>query len=152
MTPENSYTLPSPEGFLDLLAVADSRADFEQEAKEVGLFRPSSESAGEPWVPEVGVTIDHVGPVLIKPGLYGVGVRPAEREVLRAPEVDSRHHVNIRLSAPYLNRTDLRGDPEWRAWLAAWADDSGVARRVQAIDPASIHKRARLWLEAAPRK
>jgi hypothetical protein len=152
-------------GMLDAVVRATDEATFEAAARWAELKYEVTETVTDPetgetttqgtgeWATAKGVHIDHLGPVVITPGTYD-----AEGNELTAPVVDTRHHVNIRLTEPALSRVDDYGVIKWEKWAMAWSlggeDDTQinaqevgkVMQGVSLIDPDTIATPSRVWL------
>lgn len=103
--------------------------------------------------PAEGVNVSVLGPVVVTPGTYeddGTETSP--------PVIDSRYHLNLRLTGAALQESDENGYPNWKALGIAWTT-SGVADTevnshesslifsdVGLIDPESIDTPQRVWL------
>jgi hypothetical protein len=115
-------------GMLDAVVRATDEATFDAAARWADLKYEVTETVTDPetgetttqgtgeWATAKGVHIDHLGPVVITPGTYG-----EDGTELTAPVVDTRHHVNIRLTDPALSRVDEYGVIKWEKWAMAWS-------------------------------
>jgi len=152
-------------GVLDAVVRATDEATFEAAARWAELKYEITETitdteTGETtiqgtdeWAIAKGVDLDHLGPMVITPGTYD-----ADGNELTAPVMDTRHHVNIRLTDPALSRVDDYGVLKWEKWSMAWslggADDKQinagevgkVMQGVSLIDPDSISSPSRVFL------
>ena len=152
-------------GILDAVVRATDEATFEAAARWAELKYEVTETVTDPdtgetteqgageWATAKGVHINPLGPVVITPGTYD-----EDGTELTAPVVDTRHHVNIRLTDPALSRVDEYGVLKWEKWAMAWslggaddtqvnADEVGkVMQGVSLIDPDTIASPSRVWL------
>jgi hypothetical protein len=152
-------------GMLDAVVRATDEATFEAAARWAELRYEETITTTDPetgetteqgtgeWATAKGVHINHLGPVVITPGTYD-----EDGTELTAPIVDTRHHVNIRLTDPALSRVDEYGVIKWEKWAMAWSlggeDDTQinaqevgkVMQGVSLIDPETIVTPTRIWL------
>lgn len=142
-----------------------SREVFEQVAISVGMRYEVMQDVTDEETGEVtkvgtgeyryarGIDVDHVGPIVITPGTYaedGTEITP--------PVIDTRHHVNFRMTEPASTNTDADGNILWHQWALAWSatgqDDTQINAEEQAkvlngvalIDPSSIRSPSRVFL------
>lgn len=152
-------------GMLDAVVRATDEATFEEAARWAELRyeltetvtdgetgETTTQGTGE-WATSKGVYLDPLGPVVITPGVYA-----EDGTETTAPVIDSRYHVNIRLSSPAIGSVDDYGVLKWEKWAMAWmqggttdtqvnAQEVGkVLKDVTLIDPATINTQARVWL------
>ena len=137
-------------GYVDTVVRATSRAAFEQAALSRGIMIEVDGAA----VPSPGVSLDHLGAVVVTPGTYD-----ADGAEITPPVLDPRHHVNMRISEPALSVPDA-DFPSVASWVMtgiAWsvngtddeqinaAESAKVLFGVALIDPDSINSPSRVW-------
>ncbi|MBE0454304.1 MAG: hypothetical protein IBX58_11545 [Roseovarius sp.] len=131
--------------FVDTVVRAATKADWVRGAVFYGLMTPGEEGdmARSP-----GVHVDVIGPVVIEEG---------DDETGRAPVLDPRYHVTLRLSGPALEAVDESGALKWQAMAVAWsalgdsapvqnaAEEARVLHDVALINPDSLRTPLRVW-------
>lgn len=123
-------------GSLLCMTRSPDRATFEAVALSVGLME--QDEAGE-IRPLGGITIAHLGALILTPGTYDEGGNE-----LTAPVLDTRHHANFWLP-PHMVERGL-----WKKWAVAWthqgeqvaernkAEDALTLNGIELIDPATV--------------
>ena len=91
-------------GYLDFMLRADTQADFDREAKLVGLMTQDDEGN---WSDLRDVR---------RLGAYTItkAIEDEEGNVVTPAVIDTRYHVNVRLSA------EMTAAGAWRGWAVAW--------------------------------
>lgn len=138
-------------GMVDAIIRASSYEAFEAAALSVRILVQEDDGTIRPGN---GVDIDHIGPVVLTPGEYD----EAGNEIV-APVMDTRHHVNVRLTGFALDDVDEEtGMLRWHLWGIAWsrdgvpdpspnsAEEARVLYDVALIDPDTISSPVRVWL------
>lgn len=135
-------------GHIDMCLRAKSRKTWDSVAKKRGLVVDTEEGLK----PVPGVHIDHIGPITLEPATYY-----KNGKVRKKAKMDERHHVNLRLAAPYTGATDDKGNLLWQDLLLTWMrkgkkvepnneERAKIIYGVEMIDPGSISKPSRVWL------
>lgn len=151
-------------GYIDAVVRAADLTAFENAAKAAELLYELTETVLDPdtgeqvvqgtgeWAVAKGVSIDHIGPIIITPGTYDEA-----GNVLTAPVLDTRHHANIRLGPPATERVDQDGNLKWHKWALAWTtngtpdtqinsnENAMVFMNVALIDPETINTPSRIF-------
>lgn len=136
-------------GMIDAIVRATDEATWVQGAVFYGLLVPADGDV----VLAPGVEISIIGPSVLAPATYS-----ESGEVLTEAVVDSRHHVNLRIHGPALEKTDETGVPKWVRMVISWtkfgeaggvsnADEKSVELYgVELIDHDTISTPDRVWL------
>jgi hypothetical protein len=100
-----------------------------------------------------GVDISHIGPMQLTAGVYD-----ADGDVIASPIMDTRHHVNFRLSGDVITNVNEYGVIKWQRWAMEWTlggtsdsvpnatEVSKTLYGVDLIDMATINSHSRVWL------
>ena len=112
----------------------------------------TEQGTGE-WALARGVSMDHVGSIVITPATYD-----ADGNELTPAVLDTRHHCNIRLASPATEQVDENGDLKWHKWALNWtqsgiddtqvnaSEEAKVLMGVALINPETINSPSRVWL------
>ncbi|MEC7763397.1 MAG: hypothetical protein VX874_15955 [Pseudomonadota bacterium] len=144
-------------GSLRCMTRSPDRATFESVALSVGLMEYANAGSPElrdaetgevlreavepsgPLRPLRGITIAHLGSLVLTPGTYD-----DEGDEVTAPVLDTRHHANFWLP-PHMVERGL-----WKKWAIAWshhgeqvaesnkAEDALALNGIELIDPATV--------------
>jgi len=141
-------------GMIDAVLRAESRDAWEQAAVAAEVLEPVTLDGGATTLsPVPGNHIDEIGPVMLTPGAYA-----EDGTEVSAPIIDSRYHVNLRLTEPALSKRDDMGYLKWETTVLTWmqhgVDDANankseigkLLQQVTLIDPGSINTKKRAWL------
>lgn len=134
--------------YIEAMCRAETREAWDAAALANNLLRQDvigTDEDDEPILsdpyPTYGVNIEHIGPVVITPATYD-----EEGEELTPAVLDTRHHVNFRISA------DLAWQPIALAWMTMGAPDepnkseeAKVLAGVSLINPDSVNSPSRTW-------
>lgn len=99
-----------------------------------------------------GVNITEIGPIVLVPGEYD----EEDGSEVKAPVMDNRFHLNMRIAEPLLSKVGPDGYPLWQKTALTWmkygkpvqpnsAEHAVEVAGVQMIDPDSIKNPDRIW-------
>ena len=99
-----------------------------------------------------GAHVDPLGPVVLTAAVFG-----GDGEVITPAVMDSRYHVNLRITEPMLSNRNTAGIPKWMVTAMNWtaygqavagnAAETGLhLGGVTLIDPDTINSPSRVWL------
>lgn len=143
-------------GMLDATIRCDSMAAFTSAAVYAELMYEVLDENGAgtgEFKAARGVDISHIGPVVVTPAVLDAG-----GVEITAAVMDTRHHVNFRLSEPAISSVDEFGVIKWHKWAMAWmlegaadtarnkAEDGMKQFGVTLLDPATFSSRQRVFL------
>lgn len=135
--------------FVDTCLRAADRETWERAALSQGLLTADGDGN---LVAATGVNITEIGPVVLVPGEYD----EEDGSEVKAPVMDSRFHLNMRIAEPLLSKADENGYPLWQKTALTWmkygkpvrpnsAEHAVEVAGVQMIDPDSIKNPDRVW-------
>lgn len=148
-TPVEIFASRSGE-FVDTCLRAADRETWERAALSQGLLTADSDGS---LVAAAGVNITEIGPIVLVPGEYD----EEDGSEVKAPVMDSRFHLNMRIAEPLLSKVGPDGYPLWQKTALTWmkygkpvqpnsAEHAVEVAGVQMIDPDSIKNPDRVWL------
>ena len=134
-------------GLVEAIVRAADRATFDAAALWRGITYNVVETTYDPETGESvdvvtdevelseGITLDHIGPVVITPGTYdadGVEITP--------PVIDNRHHVNMQIAPPALDKLDdaIPTLKRWQVTAIMWSRNGADAVDVNASERAKV--------------
>lgn len=122
-------------GYIDMIVRADTKGYWQNVAEDWGLVDADGN-------PAPGVTIDHIGSVVLAPAILD-----AAGDIATPAVTDNRHHLNLR----------VHPDFDWQPFAVKWTQDGAVTApnnsedgrrfyRVTLIDPDTIASPSRIML------